>query len=58
MVTKMTTQTRTPSILHAAAVDAWRGGEELIAGSGQSFWYFLREFPPGAIRNSTGLDGL
>lgn len=36
MVTKTTTQTRTPGILHAAAVDAWGGGEEQIAGSGQS----------------------
>lgn len=46
MVTKMTTQTCTPGILHAAAV------EEQITGSGQSFWYFLTEFPPGAVKNS------
>lgn len=52
MVTKTTTQICTPGILHAAAVDAWGGGEEQIAGSGQSLWYFLTEFPPGAIENS------
>lgn len=51
MVTKMTTQT---CILASYMQQLWMPGEKERSRLQEvdSFWYFLTEFPPGAIKNS------